>query len=63
MWLGWWVPIVNVWFPFQVLRDVRDGSIADQPAARPRRLWWAAFLVVVALDQVVDADDLVDEPA
>ena len=44
LWLGWWVPIVSFWFPFQVVRDVRDGS-------RPRRapiglaLWWTSWVV------------------
>ena len=53
MWLGWWVPLVNLWFLFQVLRDVRESS---SPVHPPRALvgpWWAAFLALVVLDQVV----------
>ncbi|MFW6866757.1 DUF4328 domain-containing protein [Nocardioides sp. CPCC 206347] len=44
VWLGWWVPIVSLWFPFQVVRDVQDAS---RPEGRTvgLGLWWAAWLV------------------
>lgn len=44
VWLGWWVPIVAFWFPYQVVRDVRDGSI-EYVQRKPLGLWWAAWLV------------------
>nr|BFF17814.1 hypothetical protein GCM10025730_13350 [Promicromonospora thailandica] len=25
-WLGWWVPVVSFWFPYQVVRDVRRAT-------------------------------------
>ena len=53
VWLGWWVPIVSVWFPFQVVRDVRNGSIGNRPPRAFVGLWWAAFLVFLTLERVV----------
>ncbi|MFI8528102.1 DUF4328 domain-containing protein [Promicromonospora sukumoe] len=43
VWLGWVVPVVSLWFPFQVVRDVgRSTSRASVPAIGG---WWAAWLV------------------
>jgi hypothetical protein len=44
VWFGWFVPIVSLWFPYQVVRDVRAASVGT------RRLpgigwWWAAWVV------------------
>lgn len=47
VWLGWWMPIVCLWFPFQVVEDVRLASVA--PAKRSRGnlgLWWTAWLTL-----------------
>lgn len=44
VWLGWWVPIVNLWFPLQVVRDV--GEASGRGGAVPGvGLWWAGWLV------------------
>ena len=50
VWLGWIVPIVSLWFPFQVVRDVRQNS---RPGAPVRLVgwWWAAYLAMVLLDR------------
>ena len=53
MWLGWWMPIVSLWFPFQVLRDVRNGSIGTRPPRAFVGLWWAAFLAFITMGGVV----------
>jgi hypothetical protein len=51
---SWFCPIVNLWFPFQVVDDVYRTSDPDAPADLYRvtglpssplvRWWWAAFL-------------------
>jgi len=42
-WGGWVTPVVSLWFPFQVVRDVRR---ALTPAASTALIgcWWALFL-------------------
>jgi Domain of unknown function (DUF4328) len=44
-WLGWWVPIVSFWFPYQVVRDVRRASASGRISGIGG--WWAAWLVFV----------------
>ena len=41
-WLGFLVPIVNFWFPYQVARDTVP---AGDPARRTVRLWWTCWLL------------------
>ena len=53
-WAGWLVPVVCLWFPFQVVRDasldpVRSGS---RPAVRG---WWWASLLAFALSERIAA--------
>lgn len=49
-WAGWVVPIVSLWFPFQVVRDAVTASASTaNPAAShsprpPFGLWWATWL-------------------
>ncbi|MGO1178747.1 MULTISPECIES: DUF4328 domain-containing protein [Cellulosimicrobium] len=43
VWLGWIVPVVAFWFPYQVVRDVRAATVVA-----PRRglgWWWAGWLL------------------
>ncbi|MGW2094347.1 DUF4328 domain-containing protein [Promicromonospora sukumoe] len=42
-WLGWWVPVVSFWFPFQVVRDVRRAT-APGPVSGIGG-WWGAWIV------------------
>lgn len=43
---GWVVPIVSFWFPFQYVRDVRDGlRPLGWTHGRLVGWWWTAFLV------------------
>jgi hypothetical protein len=42
-WLGWWVPVVSFWFPYQVVRDIRRAT-ASGPVSSIGG-WWAAWLV------------------
>lgn len=39
VWLGWIVPVVAFWFPYQVVRDVRAATVV---APRPGLGWWWA---------------------
>ena len=51
VWLGWWVPVVSFWFPFQVVRDVRRASVVrDAAAIGP---WWALWLTLMVLSLAV----------
>ncbi len=60
---AWFVPILNLFRPFQLVRDLRDGirsAMGATGADRKRwlvRSWWAAFLTMSLFDsagQVVD---------
>lgn len=39
VWLGWIVPVVAFWFPYQVVRDVRAATVV---VPRPGLGWWWA---------------------
>ncbi len=43
VWLGWIIPVVALWFPYQVVRDVLRGAGVRAGAALG--WWWAAWLV------------------
>jgi hypothetical protein len=45
VWLGWVVPVVSLWFPYQVVRDVRAGT--PGVARGGLGLWWACWLVAM----------------
>lgn len=70
VWLGWWVPVVNLWFPLQVVRDVRDGSSA--PRTSVLGAWWACWIVMlvgsrvgsrlIPIDDVPDVDSVAALP-
>lgn len=52
--LGWMVPVVSLWFPFQVVRDIRrETSGAWTPPGFGT--WWALFLVTIIIDGVLGA--------
>jgi hypothetical protein len=60
-WLGWLVPVVNLWFPYQVVSDVYRTADPDLPPQAPwglRRVpgwflvWWLTWLGFSALDSL-----------
>lgn len=51
VWLGWWVPIVSLWFPYQVVRDVRDGS-TTRSSSTGLGLWWTTWLLFLIGNRV-----------
>lgn len=49
IWAGWLVPVVALWFPFQVVRDiVRAGGRRGGPALG---WWWALWIAGNAVSQ------------
>lgn len=56
LWVGWWLPIANLFMPFKVVRDIVDGSVPrDRHDLRAGSLlgwWWACWLVMVVLERV-----------
>lgn len=62
VWLGWWVPIVSFWFPYQVVRDVQYHSVRRTGARRNLALWWAPWLVYTvsayAINRATGSQDL-----
>jgi hypothetical protein len=57
-WLGWWVPLVSLWFPKQVVDDVWR-VVASQPGRSRVRatggwwFWWIAASVTSGLTSLV----------
>lgn len=51
---GWLVPIVNLWFPFQVVSDLRSGARGDarEPSHALQWCWWLTFLVYLTASRV-----------
>jgi hypothetical protein len=47
--VGWVVPVVNLWFPYQF---VRDGAAAVRAGTRVVGWWWATWLVAGLLTGV-----------
>ncbi|MEV0893356.1 DUF4328 domain-containing protein [Promicromonospora sp. NPDC050262] len=42
VWLGWVVPIVSLWFPYQVVRDIRRSTIRESSGLAG---WWSTWLI------------------
>lgn len=55
-WLGWVVPIVSLWFPYQVVRDIVRNAWRDPWGDQRQHLglgfWWTAWLVALVASQV-----------
>ncbi len=52
VWAGWIVPVVNFWFPFQVVRDIHDNSGLRYRGQRVG-WWWTAWLVSLLADRAL----------
>lgn len=44
-WLGWLVPVANLWVPFRVVRDIRGAVLPDGQRRVALGLWWSFWLV------------------
>lgn len=59
VWLGWFVPVVNFWFPKQVIDDIWRASDPTQQGVplqqraknRLTTLWWTAFVLMWLLER------------
>lgn len=53
---GWFVPILNLWRPFQMVTDVRRGATGRSDVAVSRRQgwWWGTWLVVLVTSLYVN---------
>ncbi|MFC3894959.1 DUF4328 domain-containing protein [Lentzea rhizosphaerae] len=47
VWLGWLVPVVNLWYPKQVVEDIWQ---AGSPPSRTISKWWTAYLLMWLFD-------------
>ena len=66
VWLGWWVPIVSLWFPLQVVDDVRRATAKNQPHSS-LAIWWTAWLVAIFAanlsGRIFNSDDVLSRDA
>ena len=44
-WLGWWVPVVFLWVPYQVVRDIRGAVVPAGERRVALSLWWPFWLL------------------
>jgi hypothetical protein len=44
-WLGWWVPVVFLWIPYRVVRDIRAAIVPDGDRRVSLGLWWLFWLL------------------
>jgi hypothetical protein len=59
VWLSWFVPVVNFWFPKQVIDDIWRASDPQQQGVPLRQrvqhrlttLWWTAFVLMWIFDR------------
>jgi hypothetical protein len=51
VWGSWIVPVVNLWFPFQVVRDVSKPPISPTPGVL-LGWWWAFWLAYIITSQI-----------
>lgn len=54
VWGGWLVPVVALWFPYQVVRDIRAAT--EPPGARGLVGWWWALWLVSTVTAMVSSN-------
>lgn len=63
---GWFVPVLNLWRPFQMVTDVRRGATGDETvgASLLQGWWWGAWLALSASSVAVSSlyDDAAAAP-
>jgi hypothetical protein len=59
---GWFCPIVNLWFPYVIAKDILDDTERDPNAGWPQRpfrplllLWWLAYVALFVMGFVESA--------
>lgn len=63
VWLAWFVPVVQLWFPYQVVADVwrasepthpRELALPARPTPRWLPVWWVTFVASVGVERYID---------
>jgi hypothetical protein len=54
VWLGWWVPVVCLWFPKTIVDDAWDITSGRGPLSRKKKtgLWWGLWVSALVVTQV-----------
>lgn len=52
VWGGWLVPVVNLWFPFQVVRDLLRPTRRRSSLGPIVGWWWAFWIAALVMTQV-----------
>jgi hypothetical protein len=52
IWGGWLVPIVSLWFPFQVVRDIAVNTHENRKGEATLGWWWAFWLMTLISGQI-----------
>lgn len=52
VWGGWVCPVVSLWFPFQIVRDVARDPRTYTSGNALIGWWWAAWLIALFTDQI-----------
>lgn len=60
---GWFVPILNLWRPYQMVRDVERGATSGRSSSAVVGLWWAGWLGTRVLSLVAGAMAPDQDPA
>ncbi|GHI05450.1 hypothetical protein AQI88_22590 [Streptomyces cellostaticus] len=55
---GWFVPVVNLWFPRRVTLDIWDSSApwAERPSHALVNCWWGVWIVSLFADRAADTE-------
>jgi hypothetical protein len=54
IWGGWVCPIVNFWFPFQIVRDVYRPAAREPGASPTMGLWWTGWVVFLVGSRIAN---------
>lgn len=52
VWAGWVVPVVNLWFPYQVVRDVATDPYQPSRSSSLLGWWWTLWLASIIFERI-----------
>lgn len=55
VWLGWFVPVVLLWFPYQVVRDIYRAAHRTWRDPSLLMWWWGGWLVTIVATRTHDS--------
>ncbi|MEU5535084.1 DUF4328 domain-containing protein [Streptomyces sp. NPDC020362] len=55
---GWFVPVVNLWFPRRITLDIWDSSArwAERPSHAPVNCWWTVWIISLFADRAATTE-------